>query len=215
MNKRQTIRNERIERHLNLVDPIAGHYAKRSGLDRDDLKQVGRLGLLRAAEGYEQGQDKPFEVYARPHIKGAILHYLRDSVGLIRLPRRLQEQAQSSIKNSSSESSKSQGITAEIELNVQIYRRRQSWEPLDENRVAANQPEWQPLLMQERAWRVWDAINGLPPTEKRALVEVVIEGASLRGAGKKQGVSAMTMQRRLKRALAQLRQELADQDSSL
>ncbi|WP_115071892.1 sigma-70 family RNA polymerase sigma factor [Synechococcus sp. UW179B] len=215
MNKRQTIRNERIERHLNLVDPIAGHYAKRSGLDRDDLKQVGRLGLLRAAEGYEQGQDKPFEVYARPHIKGAILHYLRDSVGLIRLPRRLQEQAQSSIKNSSSESTRSQGMTAEIELNVQVYRRRQSWEPLDESRVAANQPEWQPLLMQERARRVWDAINGLSPAERRALVEVVIEGASLRGAGKKQGVSAMTMQRRLKRALAQLRQELADQDSSL
>ena len=215
MNKRQTIRNERIERHLNLVDPIAGHYAKRSGLDRDDLKQVGRLGLLRAAEGYEQGQNKPFEVYARPHIKGAILHYLRDSVGLIRLPRRLQEQAQSSIKTSSSESAKSQGMTAEIALNVQVYRRRQSWEPLDESRVAANQPEWQPLLMQERARRVWDAINGLPTTEKRALIEVVIEGASLRGAGKKQGVSAMTMQRRLKRALAQLRQELADQDSSL
>ena len=215
MNKRQTIRNERIERHLNLVDPIAGHYAKCSGLDRDDLKQVGRLGLLRAAEGYEQGQDKPFEVYARPHIKGAILHYLRDSVGLIRLPRRLQEQAQSSIKTSSSESAKSQGMTAEIALNVQVYRRRQSWEPLDESRVAANQPEWQPLLMQERARRVWDAINGLPTTEKRALIEVVIEGASLRGAGKKQGVSAMTMQRRLKRALAQLRQELADQDSSL
>ena len=216
MNKRQTIRNERIERHLNLVDPIAGHYSKRSGLDRDDLKQVGRLGLLRAAEGYEQGQDKPFEVYARPHIKGAILHYLRDSVGLIRLPRRLQEQAQSSIKNSSSESTRSQGMTAEIELNVQVYRRRQSWEPLDESRVvAANQPEWEPLLIQERARRVWDAINGLSPAERRALVEVVIEGASLREAGKKQGVSAMTMQRRLKRALAQLRQQLADQDSSL
>ncbi len=65
MNKTHAIRNERIEHHLKLVDPIAGHYAKRSGLDRDDLKQVGRLGLLRAAEGYEQGQDKPFEVYAK------------------------------------------------------------------------------------------------------------------------------------------------------
>ena len=74
MNKTHAIRNQRIEDYLKLVDPIAGHYAKRSGLDRDDLKQVGRLGLLRAAEGYEQGQDKPFEVYARPHIRGAILH---------------------------------------------------------------------------------------------------------------------------------------------
>lgn len=215
MNKTQTIRNERIEHHLNLVDPIAGHYARRSGIDRDDLKQVGRLGLLRAAEGYEQGQEKPFEVYAKPHIRGAILHYLRDSVGLVRLPRRLQEEAQNTIKNSCSKPQQAGTMSAEMELNVHTYRRRQSWEPLDESRVAADQPEWQPMLMQESARRIWRAIYGLAPSEQRALIEVVIEGDSLRAAGTKHGVSAMTMQRRLKRALAQLRKELVDQDSSL
>ena len=106
-------------------------------------------------------------------------------------------------------------MSADLELNVHTYRRRQSWEPLDESRVAANEPGWQPLLMQERANRIWKAINGLAPSEKRALIEVVLEGESLRAAGTKQGVSAMTMQRRLKRALSQLRQQLGDQDSSL
>lgn len=215
MNKTHAIRNERIEHHLKLVDPIAGHYAKRSGLDRDDLKQVGRLGLLRAAEGYEQGQDKPFEVYARPHIRGAILHYLRDSVGLVRLPRRLQEQAQNTIRNNSSTQQERQAMPAELELNVHVYRRRQTWEPLDENRVSADEHGWQPLLKQERAKQIWKAIKGLAPAEKKALIEVVLEGASLRGAGAKHGVSAMTMQRRLKRALAQLRAKLGDQDASL
>ena len=214
MNENHTIRNARIKHHLNLVDPIAGHYARRSGLDRDDLKQVGRLGLLRAAEGYEQGQDKPFEVFARPHIRGAILHYLRDSVGLVRLPRRLQEQAQNTIKNTSSEPQQA-SMSAEMELQVYAYRQRQSWEPLDESRVAADQPGWQPMLMQESTRQIWKAIHQLGQTEQMALIEVVIEGASLRIAGRKQGVSAMTMQRRLKRALAQLRQELVDQDSSL
>ena len=215
MHKTHAIRNQRIERHLRLVDPIAGHYARQSGLDRDDLKQVGRLGLLRAAEGYEQGHDKPFEVYARPHIRGAILHYLRDSVGLVRLPRRLQEQAQQRIKNSSAVQHPLQVMSAEQELNLQTYRRRQSWEPLDESRTAGDEPGWQPLLMEEQAQRIWTAINGLAPPEKSALVEVVIEGTSLRGAGAKQGVSAMTMQRRLKRALTQLRQKLGSQDTSL
>ena len=175
---------------------------------------MGRLGLLRAAEGYEQGQDKPFEVFARPHIRGAILHYLRDSVGLVRLPRRLQEQAQYTIKTTSSEPQQA-SMSAEMELQVHAYRRRQSWEPLDESRVAADQPGWEPMLMQESARRIWNAIHQLAPTEQKALIEVVIGGASLRVAGRKQGVSAMTMQRRLKRALAQLRQELVDQDSSL
>ena len=215
MNKTHAIRNQRIEHYLKLVDPIAGHYAKRSGLDRDDLKQVGRLGLLRAAEGYEQGQDKPFEVYARPHIRGAILHYLRDSVGLVRLPRRLQEQAQNTIRNNSSAQQERQAMPAELELNVHVYRRRQTWEPLDENRISADEHGWQPLLKQERAKQIWKAIKGLAPAEKKALIEVVLEGASLRGAGAKHGVSAMTMQRRLKRALAQLRAELGDQDASL
>lgn len=214
MSESHTIRNSRVKNYLNLVDPIAGHYAKRSGLDRDDLKQVGRLGLLRAAEGYEQGQDKPFEVFARPHIRGAILHYLRDSVGLVRLPRRLQEQAQNTIKKTSSEQQEA-AMSAEMELHVHTYRRRQSWEPLDESRVAAHQPGWQPMLMQESARQIWKAIHQLAPTEQRALIEVVIDGTSLRIAGAKQGVSAMTMQRRLKRALTRLRQDLADQDSSL
>ena len=215
MNKTHAIRNQRIEHHLKLVDPIAGHYAKRSGLDREDLKQVGRLGLLRAAEGYEQGQDKPFEVYARPHIRGAILHYLRDSVGLVRLPRRLQEQAQNTIRNNSSAQQERQAMPAELELNVHVYRRRQTWEPLDENRISADEHGWQPLLKQERAKQIWKAIKGLAPAEKKALIEVVLEGASLRGAGAKHGVSAMTMHRRLKRALAKLRAELGDQDASL
>ncbi len=215
MNKTHAIRNQRIEHYLKLVDPIAGHYAKRSGLDRDDLKQVGRLGLLRAAEGYKQSQNKPFEVFARPHIRGAILHYMRDSVGLVRLPRRLQEQAQNAIKSSSAEPQRAQTMSAESALNVHAYRCRQSWEPLDESKVAADEPVWQPLLMQERAKQIWEAINALAPSEKGALIDVVLEGASLREAGAKHGVSAMTMQRRLKRALAQLRQKLGNQDSSL
>ncbi len=215
MNKTHATRNRRIEHHLNLVDPIAGHYAKRSGLDRDDLKQVGRLGLLRAAEGYQQSQGKPFEVYAKPHIRGAILHYLRDSVGLVRLPRRLQEQAQTTIKNTSAEQHRKQAISAELELNLHAYRRRQTWEPLEEGRVAAEELGWHPLLMKEQAKCIWNASNELKPSEKRALIEVVIEGASLRRAGSKLGVSAMTIQRRLKSALATLRRTLSDQDSSL
>ena len=106
-------------------------------------------------------------------------------------------------------------MPADLELNVYVYRRRQTWEPLDESRIAADENGWQPLLKQEKAKQIWKAIKELAPLEKKALIEVVLEGASLRGAGAKQGVSAMTMQRRLKRALAQLRAELGDQDSSL
>jgi RNA polymerase sigma-B factor len=42
----------------------------------------------------------------------------------------------------------------------------------------------------------------------------VVEGASLRTAGKNLGVSAMTIQRRLKRALARLRDLLKSDQSA-
>ena len=206
-------RNRIIEDHLKLVDPIAGHYAKCSGLDRDDLRQVGRLGLLRAARGYEQTRQRSFAVYAKPHIRGAILHYLRDNVGLIRLPRRLQEQAQATIKTTNVEADRAQPLSAEMEFKLHTYRCRRGWEPLDESRQVSQQTSWQPLLEKECSRRLWTAINRLVPEERKALVSVVLEGSSLRAAGRGQGVSAMTMQRRLKRALAQLRKELGDQVS--
>ena len=52
MNKQQTRRNTRVEQHMQLVEPLARRYALSTGQDPDDLRQVGLLGLLRAAERY-------------------------------------------------------------------------------------------------------------------------------------------------------------------
>ena len=77
MNRQQARRNARVEQHMRMVEPLARYYAKTTGQDPDDLRQVGFLGLLRAAERYEGSRDVPFQAFARPHIRGAILHYLR------------------------------------------------------------------------------------------------------------------------------------------
>ena len=57
------------------------------------------------------------------------------------------------------------------------------------------------------------ALETLTQDEQDIVRLVVVEGASLRTAGKKLGVSAMTIQRRLKRALAALR-DLLNSDQS-
>jgi RNA polymerase sigma factor (sigma-70 family) len=85
-------RNRRVETYRRLVRPIAHHYAQRSPEPLEDLEQVGLLGLLRAAELYNGKSHTPFDAFARPHVRGAILHYLRDRVQPIRLPRRVSEQ---------------------------------------------------------------------------------------------------------------------------
>ncbi len=81
-------RNARVLQYLQIVRPLALHYSRCCREPLDDLLQVGMLGLLRAAELYNQDRAVPFEAFARPHVRGAILHYLRDSVGCVRLPRR-------------------------------------------------------------------------------------------------------------------------------
>ena len=93
MNRQQTRRNARVEHHMRLVEPLARRYASKSGQDPDDLLQVGLMGLLRAAERYEGQRDIPFSAFARPHIRGAILHYLRDKAAIIRLPRALNQRS--------------------------------------------------------------------------------------------------------------------------
>ncbi|MFQ6537186.1 MULTISPECIES: sigma-70 family RNA polymerase sigma factor [Aphanothece] len=85
-------RNLRVSRYRDLVRPIALHYRQRCNEPLDDLVQVGLLGLLRAAELYRDASATPFEAFARPHIRGAVLHYLRDVAQPIRLPRRIDEQ---------------------------------------------------------------------------------------------------------------------------
>jgi RNA polymerase sigma-B factor len=85
-------RNQLVQDHQQLVRPIAHHYARCSPEGGDDLTQVGLMGLIRAAELYRRNHGTPFEAFARPHIRGAILHYLRDLAPSVRLPRRQAEQ---------------------------------------------------------------------------------------------------------------------------
>ncbi|MFM9089173.1 MAG: sigma factor, partial [Cyanobium sp.] len=70
-------RNALVESHRHLVPPLAHHYWKRCPEPQDDLLQVGLLGLIRAAELFRPSHQTPFSAFARPHIRGAILHYLR------------------------------------------------------------------------------------------------------------------------------------------
>jgi RNA polymerase sigma-B factor len=86
-NVQQKQRNSRVQKYLSLVQPIAKRYVHRSGCEYDALIQVSCLGLIQASQRFEQTKGTVFHVFAKPHIRGAILHYLRDRASLIRLPR--------------------------------------------------------------------------------------------------------------------------------
>ena len=202
-------RDRRIRATLDLVTPIALHYARTTRQDRDDLIQVGRLGLIKAAGLYKASAGVPFRAFARPHIRGAILHYLRDSVGLVRLPRRVQERAQQLLRQQSRAAQSR--LTGESWADQQIledYRHRSAWQPLAENEhrltPSVDNPTTRGLDEEERSAALCRYWHGLPELERHCLRAVVLEGISLRATARSLGTSAMTVQRRVKKAFSTL-----------
>ena len=193
MNTLNRSRNARVEQHLSIVDPVARHYAANSGQDQEDLRQVGLLGLLRAAERFEPNRSVPFAAFAKPHVRGAILHYLRDGAALVRIPRRDQATA----------SHESALMNAAKQRRTLITNDLDHLQSMESVRTEPDQVE--------RSKTVMTALADLERSERQAVTHVVLKGQSLRQAGRCIGVSAMTVQRRLKRGLNSLRHELRSQ----
>ena len=193
MNSQQTRRNARVESHMRLVEPLARRYARTSGQDRDDLQQVGLLGLLRAAERYEGQRDVPFSAFARPHIRGAILHYLRDRASIIRLPRAVQNSAE------------------DVGAGFNAASQQRRLLPLVDDLVSQDADHCRDLEQRENRLKLAEVLQELPSQERAALMEVILQGQSLRDVARRTGVSAMTIQRRVKRGLIRLRHQLTAQ----
>ena len=188
-------RNRQIQGHLHLVRPIARHYAHHTGLDRDDLLQVGCLGLIQASHRYDAERGTPFSSFAKPHIRGAILHFVRDRGGLIRIPRGVQERAIQALRQTDG------GMNAVDALIVGHCRSKHHWVEFNDD---LDKPE-DLISLNEETWRQVRAMfETIETQEREALQMVVIEGMSLRSTAKQLGVSAMTVQRRVKRGLKSL-----------
>ena len=63
----------------------------RDGIDRRDLEQVAAIGLIKAADRFKPEMGTPFEAYAWTLVLGELMHYVRDSERLLRVPRRVRE----------------------------------------------------------------------------------------------------------------------------
>ena len=196
-------RNRQIQDNLHLVRPIALHYAQQTGLERDDLLQVGCLGLIKAYNRYEAQRGAPFPSFAKPHIRGAILHFLRDRAGLIRLPRAVEERAMKMVRNP-----EKSPVSAADAMAVDHYRSKQHWVEFNDD-LLDDRPEGIDLVERSEAWsRVNKLFRTLEKDDQRALQMVVIDGMSLRQTAQQLDVSAMTVHRRVKRGLNTLANKL-------
>jgi RNA polymerase sigma-B factor len=231
-------RNQRVETYRALVRPLAIHYARCSQECSEDLIQVGLLGLIRAAELYSKERKIPFEAFARPHIRGAILHYLRDVAPRVRLPRRqaelqerlnrvfsamLADQRPGDRNPTISPDQCRRHLGVSDEQWILLTRQRdmnkalplESAPPLERERarpVGASHPDDPEKeagpAHGSDAERVRILLAQVGERERQVVRRVVLNGWSYRKVALEMGVSPMTVQRVLKRGLNELRERL-------
>jgi len=90
----QAAREELVKRFLPLATGLARRY-HRGTEPLDDLVQVASLGLLKAIDRFDPERGTAFSSFAVPTIAGELKRYFRDKGWALRVPRDLQELAQS------------------------------------------------------------------------------------------------------------------------
>lgn len=84
-------REQLVTELMPLVRHLAGRYAGK--VAREDLVQVGLLGLTKAIDRFDAAQGRSLTGYALPTMLGEMRRHLRDHAWSVRVPRSLQEGA--------------------------------------------------------------------------------------------------------------------------
>lgn len=84
-------RDQLISNNLGLVHSCANKFRNR-GIEYDDLYSAGCLGLVKAADGFDETLGFKFSTYAVPVILGEIKRLFRDG-GAVKISRSLKEKA--------------------------------------------------------------------------------------------------------------------------
>lgn len=115
------------EQHGGLVKSIAVRLSHVYGEELDDLIQIGYIGLLKAAERFDESRGLAFSTYAVPMITGEIRSQLRDH-GAIKVSRSLKadafavRKAENELEARSGSSPKLSELSAETGLSADRVR---------------------------------------------------------------------------------------------
>ena len=116
-------KEELVKQNLGLVGSIVKRFEHR-GHDREELFQIGSIGLMKAIDKFDLTYGVAFSTYAVPLISGEIRRFLRDD-GLVRISRSLKENGWRIRKAFMQELSDETGLSREdivmaVEANMEV-----------------------------------------------------------------------------------------------
>ncbi|MFL5374837.1 MAG: sigma-70 family RNA polymerase sigma factor [Myxococcales bacterium] len=216
------LRTERILAHTGLAKGIALRLAGRvpKSVDMDDLVAAGMLGLIDAADRYDESRGIPFEAYSRRRIQGAILDLLRAEDHLTRRERRSGREADRSEERMRAKLRRE--LTAE-EVHAarggvpRTLPHSQTFVPVedvDDGSLDTSLDAFARLATAQDVGRLRDAIATLPERERQILALYYEEELTYREIGSILGVSESRICQILRAVQRKLRERLEAAEES-
>ena len=202
-------RGEIVERlvvaNMAVARSVARRYTRRTDLGAD-LEQVAYLALVRAAQDYDPARGYEFLAYAIPCVTGAVKRYFRDSIWVVRPPRRVQVQHQAHLHW---DEHVADGVAVET-----CFRPRS----LDISQAGDSVPLGSTLVdPSDRTWETTEArlllaphLDALPERARRVLHLRFVEDRTQQEIADELGVSQMHVSRLLRRYVGELRARMTD-----
>lgn len=120
-----------VNQNISLVNRIAGYLKARvpKFMEYDDMVQIGMLGLLSAAETYDDKTGVAFKDYAKSRIKGAILDEVRKLSDISRLAIKNSQQhdkAKHELENEHGLLPKNSQIAEKLNISLNEYEKQRT-----------------------------------------------------------------------------------------
>lgn len=219
-------RDALILENMDFVRALARRYADR-GEPLEDLIQVGMVGLINAADRFDETRGTDFRSFAAPTVLGEIRRYFRDRAWAVKVPRQVKDDTvriSALVERISSgqgraptvpEIAEAGGLT--IDRVLDVFAANSAFRPdslsaspwLDDSDMVRDLPQAEAGYREaEDRIVLGDALQVLPPRERVILHLRFQEGLLQSQIAERIGISQMHVSRLITRALARLREEI-------
>ena len=228
----RAIRNRLVEEHLSVPDYYVRRYSGR-GVERDDLRQVALLTMLRSIDRFDPDLGIEFGTFASRTIEGELKRYFRDRTWAVKPPRRAQElhlelrRAEEELTQRLGRSPTVAELADELDESVDhvlealeagVAHRASSLDqptrddgddqaPRSERLVASTEPGFDRV---DQRMLVVELVEQLPEREREIIALRFFEGMSQPEIAERIGVSQSYLSRLLRKTLLHLRELLED-----
>lgn len=199
--KRSMTHQDLVTSALPLVERMSRQLRRRIGprVNRDDLQQIGQLALVEAADRFDATRGVPFELWAAPRVRGALIDGLAALTGLSRTHVRAITAYNNANTDERAKITRAPAILSMVdgELAEDLFDHSEFITP-------PRSPE-DDSLRREAFSHVISALSQVNTEERELLTDHYIEGHTLAHLAEKRGVSRSWLSRLHQRALDRVR----------